>query len=772
MNFNLESARDTPCKNILIYGYCKYENKGCVFSHQKGQTQKPPSSNSTSATTASNSTASTVSAASTQFSTPQASVVGSSAMGQGSESKRKFNFNTPSFQPSVANTSVSNLSNKFATLSPKVADIPVFVPAGLHESDAGDTGVKKFNASTPSFKPLNLYVNDENDPSQIPQQVLVLQLQPQQQLQLQLQLQLLQQQLQAMLLTAHLLQNPSPMQQRQTFLAPMGPGTPPIHSQKPMGNASASVNPYLQSSLGTPLAPPTANQDMYFSLAHSHHNVGSYPLAYHLYAPAPPPRLTIPLPPHETNANNLFIANELRESLHRKNEATLQTLSHSNLPSHVEVYHSLVPIDKTYNLQSSTWGIPASTYKVFSQIDGNPYVLRKIDHNFAITNETPFKTINKWKALRNSNVVKLYDAFTTMVFGDEASLVLVYDYYPEAKTLTEVHSKKGTYSNEPITEELLWLYIVQIANALQGIHEKLLVARSSLDLSKIIVTSKNRLRLSACGVDDVMKYEQDARGIMSLNLATYVAGLRIEDIKAFGLVILQLAALLLQPSQRHGDANQVFEVVKVSCGFSEQLLQLIAVLLNPAMNHVTTIGQIIEQFLAVKMIKYINDVQDQRDFMESQLASELENARLFRLISKLNFIIDRPEFEGENPITSNGTSNGGGNGPLNHSSSSLPGGNGGNSSSGLGNGEGNQEYAKNGSKYILKLFRDYVFMQYDDVGKPVVDLSRVLTIMNKLDAGIDERFVLVSRDQKSCIIVSFKEIRDLLDSIFRQLTRG
>jgi hypothetical protein len=33
MNINLDSAKDTLCKNILIYGYCKYENKGCVFSH-------------------------------------------------------------------------------------------------------------------------------------------------------------------------------------------------------------------------------------------------------------------------------------------------------------------------------------------------------------------------------------------------------------------------------------------------------------------------------------------------------------------------------------------------------------------------------------------------------------------------------------------------------------------------------------------------------------------------------------------------------------------
>ena len=69
------------------------------------------------------------------------------------------------------------------------------------------------------------------------------------------------------------------------------------------------------------------------------------------------------------------------------------------------------------------------------------------------------------------------------------------------------------------------------------------------------------------------------------------------------------------------------------------------------------------------------------------------------------------------------------------------------------------------------MFRDYIFFQYDEFGKPVVDLARVLTNLNKLDAGIDEKFLLVSRDEKNCIIVSYKEIRDTIDSLFRNLTR-
>jgi hypothetical protein len=60
---------------------------------------------------------------------------------------------------------------------------------------------------------------------------------------------------------------------------------------------------------------------------------------------------------------------------------------------------------------------------------------------------------------------------------------------------------------------------------------------------------------------------------------------------------------------------------------------------------------------------------------------------------------------------------------------------------------------------LIKLFRDYVFHQVDETGRPVTDLSHVLTQLNKLDAGVDEKIMLVSRDEGSCLIVSYREVR-------------
>jgi PAB-dependent poly(A)-specific ribonuclease subunit 3 len=41
-------------------------------------------------------------------------------------------------------------------------------------------------------------------------------------------------------------------------------------------------------------------------------------------------------------------------------------------------------------------------------------------------------------------------------------------------------------------------------------------------------------------------------------------------------------------------------------------------------------------------------------------------------------------------------------------------------------------WSETGDRYIIKLFRDYVFHQVDESGNPVVNLSHVLTCLNKV----------------------------------------
>lgn len=41
-------------------------------------------------------------------------------------------------------------------------------------------------------------------------------------------------------------------------------------------------------------------------------------------------------------------------------------------------------------------------------------------------------------------------------------------------------------------------------------------------------------------------------------------------------------------------------------------------------------------------------------------------------------------------------------------------------------------WSETGDRYIIKLFRDFVFHQVDEAGNPVVNLSHVLTCLSKV----------------------------------------
>lgn len=48
-------------------------------------------------------------------------------------------------------------------------------------------------------------------------------------------------------------------------------------------------------------------------------------------------------------------------------------------------------------------------------------------------------------------------------------------------------------------------------------------------------------------------------------------------------------------------------------------------------------------------------------------------------------------------------------------------------------------WSETGDRYMLKLFRDYVFHQVTEDGRPWVDMAHVVQCLNKLDAGAPEK---------------------------------
>jgi len=62
-----------------------------------------------------------------------------------------------------------------------------------------------------------------------------------------------------------------------------------------------------------------------------------------------------------------------------------------------------------------------------------------------------------------------------------------------------------------------------------------------------------------------------------------------------------------------------------------------------------------------------------------------------------------------------------------------------------------------------------VFHQADIGGRPVMDLGHVVSALNKLDAADEEMIVLVSRDGKNVMVVSFADVAWCLEKTYQEL---
>ncbi|KAF1800086.1 hypothetical protein V8B55DRAFT_1544195 [Mucor lusitanicus] len=496
------------------------------------------------------------------------------------------------------------------------------------------------------------------------------------------------------------------------------------HQQQQQQQPSLQQQPQSPSQMlaGLGMVPPTQMDPYYYMNQQAVYP--RQPLQHHLYS-APLPHVSN-LAPHQRTIQSFFIPDNLREQLTQRNEAQLMTTPARDLglPMEVHVYHSLYPLDTHGEKSSSFYGHPSSVYKATCSVDGRTYALVRIE-GFRLVNELAMQVVEAWRRIRHCNIVSIREAFTTRAFGD-SSLVFAYDYHPCSTTLYSTYftaqGQAALYNSQLqqsnggnprlIPETTIWSYVTQLASALKAVHGSGLAARV-IDPKKILITGKNRIRLSGASILDVLQYD----GVLN------VARQQQEDLLSFGKLVIALACNSLQSFT---DIAQSFE--HIARFYSPDLKNLILYLLSKPLP-TKNIDEVIVT-IGPRILHEINCSQFYNDELESELSRELENGRLVRLMAKMGFINERPEFDMD------------------------PG------------------WSETGDRYLIKLFRDYVFHQVDENGRPVIDMVHVLTCLNKLDAGVEEKIMLMSRDEQSCLIVSYKEIKNCIASAFNDLTSG
>ncbi|KKK21253.1 hypothetical protein P175DRAFT_0499579 [Aspergillus ochraceoroseus IBT 24754] len=632
-----ENAKDTLCRNVTIYGRCRYEDKGCAFNHD------PHKINSAN-----------------QF----------------DSNKKRLNVDSPSFTPSLlpsngssSPTISTSTMKKNTTISPKAASAAPFQPRNISSRSGTSTPAARQDAMAPDWSVADVqeFVPQGFDSSHM-----------------------------------------SPLH---------GNGNPSVASTSAYDPFVTTPNPLAAAGAVGPVQANPFTHDTAAALGGAYYaNQSGFqqPVQYHLYAPIGPHNQNTLA--YQRNVHDLFLPNDFREELQKKAAATLQTLPNTQLPAQVDYFHSLVPLDLNHQKNAATFGFPSWVYKAQSSKDGNFYALRRLE-GFRLTNEKAIRSVQAWKRVCSGSVVTVHDAFTSRSFQD-SSLIFVTDYHPLSKTLSEQHLSAGTRfqgrHNPHIPEQVLWGYMTQIANALKTIHGSGLAARI-IDPSKILLTGRNRIRLNACAIMDVVQFDTQRT----------VADLQRQDLVNFGQLIVTLGANT--PSVMHNPAKAMEHFTRA---YSPQLKNSVFWLLNGMQKDQDRNIDIFITGISSQLMSTFDSALHLDDQLTSDLGRELENGRLVRLLAKLNFVNERPEYEHD------------------------------------------RQWSENGERYFLKIFRDFVFHQVDASGDPVLDLGHVLSCLNKLDAGTDEKITLVSRDEQSCFIVSYKELKKGLESSFQALLKS
>ncbi|KAK7535373.1 PAB-dependent poly(A)-specific ribonuclease subunit PAN3 [Phyllosticta citribraziliensis] len=587
------------------------------------------------------------------------------ASAQSENVKKRFNVDSPSFTPLQPAPNGAASSPRATTISPKAANAAVFTP----KSNVKSTVITPVHTKEPApewhghefqeFVPQGFDVQGESAVS--------------------------------------------------AALNPYDNFTPAAMSGMSPANHAAQLNPYTQDAA-------TMGGAAFFQNA-----VGGFPqpIQYHLYAPmGPHPENLLG---YQKTSHDFFIPDHLREDLQRKSEATRQILPNSTLPSAVDHFHSLVPLDTNNQKNSTLFGYHTWVYKAVSGKDGLTYTLRRLE-GYRLTSEQAIFSVRPWKRVDSGSIVAIHDAFTTRAFGD-SSLIFVTDYHPLSKTLSEQHLQTargfhGRANPQTVSESVLWSYIVQIASALKAIHSHNLAARL-IHPSKILLTSKNRIRLNSCAILDLVHFDT----------IRPLPELQQEDLSQLGRLVVTIAG-----NNTVSPVNAPKALDLLARGYSKDLVDCVSWLLSPPANpqNPTATPKDINFFLgsiADKMTAVLDNTFRAEDTLTSNLARELENGRLVRLMAKLNFINERPEFEN------------------------------------------NPQWSETGERYYIKLFRDYVFHQVDANGHAVVDLGHVISCLNKLDVASDEKISLVSRDEQSVLVVSYREVKRGIEQAFNELIK-
>jgi len=422
-----------------------------------------------------------------------------------------------------------------------------------------------------------------------------------------------------------------------------------------------------------------------------------------------------------------FAPDTLVQSLQQQNYLMAALLDEEtkkvySIPETIQSYHSLCPLENVppaLQQPSKVFSVPTLCLKAIHSGDGAAYMLRRLDGRHVVP--TPeildkcSEAVRKWSPLANHpNLVGFRDACVSEEMLSVPSLYLTFDYHPAACSLEQIYIMPSQGGQKMrLSEEELWSYLVQMTAALRAIHSAGLdLGPSRLAPSKVLLCSPGRLRIGSVGVGEILHGTTPAMDMMSSQLL---------DLEALGHLILTLASA----------AKNVGPTLdNLILHYSRELCHIVAGLIAAPKGNGFQNWKSLAVALGDRVFDELSTSFENVDALSMGMLKECENGRIARFLIKLNAIVDRAEFLGDT------------------------------------------RWAETGDRYLLKLFRDFIFHQVDDQGLPINDWGIIIDSINKADSGIDEKIMLLSRDEASMLVVSYADIKRCLVSAYEEIKRN
>lgn len=502
-----------------------------------------------------------------------------------------------------------------------------------------------------------------------------------------------------------------------------------------------------------------------------------------------------PAPGSGSEPYDIYANSQIRESARADMVMLLRNAGGSPLsgvPDTVNQYYGILPLENNAGPvipagggghgAGSAGASSALVYKAVSSETGSAVALRRILGAPPAHSAQIVRAAEAWKRFSHPGVVSLREVFTTRAFSAATAasataasspsgsslglhagsaahaaneVVFAYDLHPRAETMHNLFLN-ASHPQHPLGEPMLWAVTTQLLSAMSAVHAVGLSLRSALHPSSILLTGRNRVRINRVALSDAFDIDgaehlpggtgsgnsplsPAGTGPPSLSmdssrspLVARTVSLQREDLAALGRILLVLATRSHAAQVRAGvlvsGVRAAMDVLQRSGVYSADFVQVVAVLLAAASPTSRTVVRDVLAMVGPRMATEMSNVWIHADSLEAQVMKECDAGRLFRLTTLLGFVNERVDAT-----------------------------------------TGDQHWSETGDRYLLKLFRDYVFHRVDEKGRPVTDMAHVVECLNRLDVGSQEQVLLGSRDGVSLIAASYEDLRRCLLSAVEDL---